>query len=74
MNKEVFATVYDAPVLRYFADNNDSVCMVGDYIVKEQYGIVAKEGNPDLEKINRSILKFREDGRYQKIKDDWFKK
>ena len=73
VNKDVFAIVYDAPVLRYFADSHDETYVGEEYIVKDSYGIVLKEGNADREAINRNILEFIEDGRFDKISSSWFK-
>lgn len=73
-NKEVFAIVYDAPVLRYYADSCDEVCVSEDFIVKEEYGIAMRDNDPKTKAVNCAILTFKEDGRYTAIENNWFDK
>lgn len=64
---------FDYPALKRYADSHNEVALVGDIVQSEKYGIVMEENSKYAEAINRSILKFKEDGRYDKIYQKWFK-
>lgn len=68
------AVVYDAPVLRYYAntEGHDSVKLVGAIFNPEKYGIALPEGSPLREEINRALLHLLEDGVYDDIYTRWF--
>lgn len=70
----VHAVVYDYPVLRYHALNfgQGRIQVVGPPFNEEDYGIALAEGSPLREEINRSLLRLREDGTYNRIYTKWF--
>jgi polar amino acid transport system substrate-binding protein len=71
---QVQAIVYDAPVLRYYAtqDEHDKVKLVGAVFNVEKYGIALPNGSPLREEINRALLRAFEDGTYDEIYARWF--
>ena len=71
-NKEVVAIVGDNPILSYYAMNHDEFKVVGDIFQKENYGILFPTGSKLKEKIDRAIIKIREDGRYDDIYKKYF--
>ncbi|MDY6859975.1 MAG: transporter substrate-binding domain-containing protein [Pseudomonadota bacterium] len=68
------AVVFDAPVLAYYAshDGRDKAQMVGSAFRRESYGFALPSGSPLLEPINRSLLKLREDGTYDRLYRKYF--
>lgn len=74
LNKEVEAVVFDKPNIRYFANNagKDKVIVATQEYDKEYYGIALQEGSELRESINRVLLKFKENGVYDKIYKKWF--
>ena len=68
------AIVHDAPVLRYYANTSGrgQVRLVGSVLRPEKYGIALQAGSPYRERIDRILLKMREDGRYDEIYRRWF--
>lgn len=73
-NGQVEAVVFDAPVLLYYAANKGAgkVCVVGDLFEPQSYGIALREGSELREQINRLVLRFREQGYYDKLYRKWF--
>ncbi len=68
------ATVFDAPVLRYYAaqDGAGKVQMVGTIFQSEDYGIVFRNGSDLRKQVDDALLSMREDGTYDLIKGKWF--
>lgn len=68
------ATVFDAPVLRYYAaqDGDGKVQMVGTIFQSEDYGIVFRNGSDLRKQVDDALLSMREDGTYDLIKGKWF--
>jgi ABC-type amino acid transport substrate-binding protein len=68
------AIVYDAPVLRYYAntEGRDKVKLVGTVFNIEKYGIALPQGSPLREELNRTLLRLTEDGTYDDIYARWF--
>lgn len=73
---QVDAVVFDAPAILYYAthDGKGSVQVVGGVFHKEDYGIVFPTDSPLRKQVNEVLLTLREDGKYQKIYDEWFGK
>ncbi len=70
---ELDAVVFDAPVLAYYVSNSDGGArLVGPVFLRENYGIALPAGSPLAERLNRSLLKLREDGTYGSIYRSWF--
>jgi glutamine transport system substrate-binding protein len=74
MSGGVDAVFFDSPPLLYFADNQGKgkVKTVGPLYQGQPYGIAFPEGSPLREKVNIALLKFMEDGTYDKLYEKWF--
>jgi polar amino acid transport system substrate-binding protein len=48
--------------------------VVGGVFHREDYGIVFPTDSPLRKQVNGALLALRENGRYQKIYDEWFGK
>ncbi|MFW5635902.1 MAG: glutamine ABC transporter substrate-binding protein GlnH [Thermodesulfobacteriota bacterium] len=74
MSGGVDAVFFDSPPLLYFADNQGKgkVKTVGPLYQGQPYGIAFPEGSPLREKVNIALLKFMEDGTYDKLYKKWF--
>ena len=76
LEKQVDAVVFDAPAILYYAthDGKGLAQVVGGVFHKEDYGIVFPTDSPLRKQVNGALLALRENGRYQKIYDEWFGK
>jgi len=74
MSGGVDAVFFDSPPLLYFAQNQGKgkVKTVGPLYQGQPYGIAFPEGSPLREKVNVALLKFMEDGTYDKLYEKWF--
>jgi polar amino acid transport system substrate-binding protein len=68
------AVVYDAPILRYFAETEGrgKVTVIGPVFDREYYGIALASDSPLTERIDRALLSMTEDGTYESIYERWF--
>lgn len=68
------AVVYDAPVLLYYAASTGgkSGKVVGPLFRKQDYGIGLQEGSRYRKKINRTLLRLREQGFFDELQRKWF--
>ncbi|GAA3859676.1 transporter substrate-binding domain-containing protein [Celeribacter arenosi] len=71
---EINATVFDAPILAYYAshDARGKVELVGQAFLRESYGIALPSGSTLGEPINQSLLHLRENGTYSELYTKWF--
>jgi polar amino acid transport system substrate-binding protein len=71
---EVDAVVFDGPALRYYMKSrpSDKIAFAGGVFDAQSYGIAFPNGSPLRERVNRALLKVRENGRYQQIYEKWF--
>lgn len=75
MNGGLDAVVADSPVVLYFIKQNpeSNVQYIKGDFPKEYYGIAFKLGNQALDdKVNASLKKLKENGKYNKIYKKWF--
>ena len=74
--KAVDALVYDAPVLRFFAntEGKGKVEVVGKLFDQQYYGFAVQQGSPLREEINRDLLALEESGELAAILEKWFGK
>jgi len=70
--EEVDAVVYDLPGLMYYVKLNSDLALVGKGFSKNHYGFAFPEDSHLQEKINRTLLKLKEDGVYKEIYAKWF--
>lgn len=68
------AVVYDAPVLAYYVsqDGASHAALVGTVFQNEDYGIAFRNGSNLRKQADAALLKMREDGDYDMIKQKWF--
>ena len=68
------AAVHDGPLVQYFAstDGKGRVTVVGGIFKPEKYGIAFPQGSPLQEKVNQALLRLREDGTYERLRQKWF--
>jgi len=76
LDQQVDAVVFDAPALFHYAahDGKGRARIVGGVFHKEDYGIVFPTDSPLRKHVNEALLALRENGKYQKIYDEWFGK
>lgn len=72
----VDAVFFDSPPLMYYAKNQGAgkVKVVGPLYQGQSYGIAFPQGSELREKVTKTILKFKEDGTYDKLYTKWFGK
>ena len=70
----VDAVFFDAPPLLYYAQNQGKgkVKAVGPLYQGQTYGIAFPQGSALRDKVDISLLKFMEDGTYNKLYEKWF--
>jgi polar amino acid transport system substrate-binding protein len=70
----VEAVVFDAPVLAFYVKNQGSgdAMLVGSPFRRESYGFALPSNSPLVEPVNRSLLKLRENGTYDRIYRRYF--
>jgi len=71
---EINTVVFDGPILAYYQQNDGAgLARLIDKIYRpENYGILLPAGSDLKENIDLALLKFREDGTYDKILTRWF--
>lgn len=72
--KELDAVVHDAPILAHYAstEGRGEVRVIGAILRPEKYGIAFPSGSPLVESVNRALLRLREDGTYEVLREKWF--
>ena len=72
--RQVDAVVYDAPVLLYYSahDGRGKVEIAGSLFKRENYGILFPQGTDLRKPINETLLRLRENGRYEALYNKWF--
>jgi len=70
----VDAVFFDSPPLMYYSQNQGKgkVKVVGPLYQGQSYGIAFPQGSELREKFTITILKFMEDGTYDKLYERWF--
>lgn len=68
------AVIFDSPAILYYikTEGKDAVKTVGPLYQGQSYGIAFPQGSKLREKVSIVILKFMEDGTYNKIYKKWF--
>ena len=68
------AVAFDAPVLAYFVahDGAKEATLVGTVFKHTDYGIAFRNGSELRKQADEALLKMREDGDFQMIKEKWF--
>lgn len=70
----VDAVFFDSPPLMYYSQNQGAgkVKVVGPLYQGQSYGIAFPQGSELREDVTKTILKFKEDGTYDKLFTKWF--
>jgi polar amino acid transport system substrate-binding protein len=71
---KVQAAVYDDPVLAYYAAHGKRgrVKVTGAVFHPQHYGILFRPGAPERRRVDEALLRLKENGDYQRIKQKWF--
>ena len=72
LDGEVDAVIYDSPNLQHYARGENRVRVTGPIFEAQHYGIALQRQSPLRELVNRSILRLKENGEYQRIYQKWF--
>lgn len=74
LQEQVEAVVFDSPSILYYEahDGAGKVRAVGPIFDIQYYGFLFPEGSGLRESVNRSLLKLRENGIYDRIYNKWF--
>lgn len=70
----VDATLYDAPNLQYYINNQSKADLktVGDVLQGEQYGIAFQDDSDLVERVNDALQTLKKNGTYEDIYKKWF--
>lgn len=71
LSGKVDAVVHDRPALKYISQQVEGVKVVNELFDIQDYAIVLPNSSPLQEKINRSILKFKENGFLDELSLKW---
>jgi polar amino acid transport system substrate-binding protein len=66
------AIVFDRAILEYLLGEVDGVRLAGGVLQAESYGIAFPNDSPVVELVNQALLELREDGTYDRLRDDYF--
>jgi polar amino acid transport system substrate-binding protein len=53
-------------------ERGDEVAMPGQFVTKEQYGVLFEKGNPLRAEVNKAIEAIKADGRLERMQAKWF--
>jgi len=71
---ELEAVVFDSPILSYYVNTDGAGIgtLTGPMFLRDSYGFALQSDSPLRESINRTLLRFAEDGTYQSLLIKWF--
>jgi len=71
---ELDAVVFDSPILSYYVNTEGAGIgtLTGPMFLRDSYGFALQTDSPLRESINRTLLRFAEDGTYQSLLVKWF--
>lgn len=71
---ELDAVIFDAPILSYYVNTEGAGigALVGPVFLRDNYGFALQSGSALREPINRTLLRFAEDGTYRALLVKWF--
>jgi ABC-type amino acid transport substrate-binding protein len=74
IDDEVNAVVFDSPTILYYARHKGvgRVSVVGPLFEIQYYGFLFPQGSELRERVNRALLKLRENGTYDRLHSKWF--
>jgi polar amino acid transport system substrate-binding protein len=68
------ALVFDSPTVRFAANDDSSLRLLGGRFNPEFYGIAVPTGSPLREQIDVALLELREEGTFDALVARWFGK
>jgi len=73
-DESIEAVVFDGPILAYYANElSKGQARVLERVYRpENYGIAFPDGSALREDVNQVILRFREDGTFEDLRNKWF--
>lgn len=72
-NKRVDLVIIDEPVAKNYMNHLGGMKILGEPFTNEQYGIAVKKSNTDMmAKINASLKKLIDTGKFDQIFESWF--
>jgi polar amino acid transport system substrate-binding protein len=71
-DRQADALVFDSPVVRYAALQDDSLRLLGARFSPQFYGIAVERGSALREEIDRALLELREEGFFDELVERWF--
>lgn len=72
-NDELDAILFDSPILAFYVNTRGKEAeLTGAVFNRENYGFAFPAGSKLTEPVNRSLLRIREDGTYQRLYRKWF--
>lgn len=74
--KEIDVIVYDAPLLKFYELHNTvgDASTLGALFEKQDYGILFPQESELRDPVNRTLLKIKENGTYDRLIQKWFEK
>lgn len=68
------AIVHDAPIMQYYVkqDQTGIVRLAGEVFHPDTYSILLPENSTLKERIDQSLIKFKQDGTYKKLRNKYF--
>ena len=71
---ELDAVVFDSPILSYYVNTDGAGIgtLTGPMFLRDNYGFALQTDSPLRESIDRTLLRFTEDGTYQSLLMKWF--
>jgi polar amino acid transport system substrate-binding protein len=71
-DRQFDALVYDSPTIRYTANQDTSLRLLGGRFSPEFYGIAFPTGSELREQVDVALLQMREDGTFSALVERWF--
>jgi polar amino acid transport system substrate-binding protein len=73
VNGQVDAMLMDVAIsAEIVKERGQEVALTGQFITKEQYGVLFEKGNPLRQQVNEAIEKIRADGTLERLQAKWF--
>lgn len=71
---EVDAIVHDAPIMQYYVtqDTQGILRLVGEVFHPDAYSILLPDGAALKESIDQTLIKFKQDGTYEELRNKYF--
>jgi polar amino acid transport system substrate-binding protein len=71
-NGQIDAFLMDVAIGAEIVEARDEVAMPGQFVTKEQYGVLFEKGNPLRTEVNKAIEAIKADGTLERLQAKWF--